>query len=94
MIFTTKQPEDLNKLYESLIKQLPNIIFQIRVSDSGKVHLDFISKPIEFLYQFSIEEILEDSDNFAKYRIYESDLKEFKISFDGVLLSSKILLIL
>lgn len=82
MIFSTKKPEDLNKLYESLIKQLPNIIFQIRVTDSREIHLDFISKPIEFLYQFSIKEILEDSDNFAKYRIYESDLKVFKHSFD------------
>jgi hypothetical protein len=32
MIFTkNRNPEDLNKLYESLIKQLPNIIFQIRL---------------------------------------------------------------
>ena len=81
MIFTSKKPEDLNKLYESLIKQLPNIIFQIRVSPAKEIHLDFISKPIEFLYQFSIEEILEDSYNFAKYRIYESDLIVFKKTF-------------
>ena len=52
MIFTSKKPEDLNKLYESLIKQLPNIIFQIRVTPDRAIHLDFISKPIEFLYQF------------------------------------------
>ena len=36
MIFTSKKPEDLNKLYESLIKQLPNIIFQIRVTANRK----------------------------------------------------------
>ncbi|MFD2910163.1 PAS domain-containing protein [Flavobacterium ardleyense] len=83
MIFTTKRPEDLNKLYESLIKQLPNIIFQIRVTAAREIHLDFISKPIEFLYQFSIEEILEDSHTFAKYRIYESDLELFKNTFDN-----------
>ena len=82
MIFTSKQPEDLNKLYESLIKQLPNIIFQIRVTANREVHLEFISKPVEFLYQFSIEEILEDSYKFAKYRIYESDLKVFKETFN------------
>lgn len=82
MIFTSKKPEDLNKLYESLIKQLPNIIFQIRVTANREVHLEFISKPIEFLYQFSIEEILEDSYKFAKYRIYESDLKVFKETFN------------
>ena len=82
MIFTSKKPEDLNKLYESLIKQLPNIIFQIRVTADRAIHLDFISKPIEFLYQFSIEEILEDSYKFAKYRIYESDLKVFKETFN------------
>lgn len=82
MIFTSKKPEDLNKLYESLIKQLPNIIFQIRVTANREVHLDFISKPVEFLYQFSIEEILEDSYKFAKYRIYESDLVIFKKTFN------------
>lgn len=82
MIFTSKKPEDLNKLYESLIKQLPNIIFQIRVTANREVHLEFISKPVEFLYQFSIEEILEDSYKFAKYRIYESDLKVFKETFN------------
>lgn len=82
MIFTSKKPEDLNKLYESLIKQLPNIIFQIRVTANREVHLEFISKPVEFLYQFSIEEILEDSYKFAKYRIYESDLKVFKDTFN------------
>ena len=82
MIFTSKKPEDLNKLYESLIKQLPNIIFQIRVTADREVHLEFISKPVEFLYQFSIEEILEDSYKFAKYRIYESDLKVFKETFN------------
>ena len=82
MIFTNTKPEDLNKLYESLIKQLPNIIFQIRVTPDRAIHLDFISKPIEFLYQFSIEEILEDSYKFAKYRIYESDLKVFKETFN------------
>jgi len=81
MIFTNTKPEDLNKLYESLIKQLPNIIFQIRVTPDRAIHLDFISKPIEFLYQFSIEEILEDSYKFAKYRIYESDLIVFKKNF-------------
>lgn len=85
MIFTSKKPEDLNKLYESLIKQLPNIIFQIRVSADKAIHLDFISKPIEFLYQFSIEEILEDSYKFAKYRIYESDLKLFKETFNNAI---------
>ena len=82
MIFTNTKPEDLNKLYESLIKQLPNIIFQIRVTPDRAIHLDFISKPIEFLYQFSIEEILEDSYKFAKYRIYESDLIVFKKTFN------------
>ena len=82
MIFTSKKPEDLNKLYESLIKQLPNIIFQIRVTANREVHLEFISKPVEFLYQFSIEEILEDSYKFANYRIYESDLKVFKETFN------------
>lgn len=82
MIFTNTKPEDLNKLYESLIKQLPNIIFQIRVTANREVHLEFISKPVEFLYQFSIEEILEDSYKFAKYRIYESDLKVFKETFN------------
>ena len=44
--------------------------------------MEFISKPVEFLYQFSIEEILEDSYKFAKYRIYESDLKVFKETFN------------
>lgn len=82
MIFTNTKPEDLNKLYESLIKQLPNIIFQIRVTPERAIHLEFISKPVEFLYQFSIEEILEDSYKFAKYRIYESDLKVFKETFN------------
>ncbi|KIX22098.1 hypothetical protein SY27_05380 [Flavobacterium sp. 316] len=83
MIFVPKnKPEDLNRLYESLIKQLPNIIFQIRVTSKKDIHVDFISKPIEFIYQFSIEEVLHDSYKFAKYRIYESDLKIFIESFN------------
>jgi hypothetical protein len=41
MIFTAnKNPEDLNKLYESLIKQLPNIIFQIRVNSQKQIAVD------------------------------------------------------
>ena len=59
MIFTAnKNPEDLNKLYESLIKQLPNIIFQIRVNSQQQIAVDFLSKPIEFLNEFSINPIV------------------------------------
>lgn len=82
MIFTTdKNPEDLNKLYESLIKQLPNIIFQIRVNLNGKISVDFLSKPIEFLNEFSINEFIEDSYKISNYKIYEPDLKPFVDSY-------------
>ena len=37
---------------------------------------------MSFYINFSIEEILEDSYKFAKYRIYESDLKVFKETFN------------
>lgn len=82
MIFSSKRPEDLNILCESLIKQLPNIIFQIRVSATREVFLDFISKPNDFLYEFSLQHILIDSENLAKYKIYESDLRIFKQSLE------------
>jgi PAS domain-containing protein len=82
MIFTTnKTPEDLNKLYESLIKQLPNIIFQIRVKSNKKIAIDFISKPIEFLNEFTINEIIEDTYKLSNYKIYEPDLKGFIDSY-------------
>ena len=83
MIFTAnKNPEDLNKLYESLIKQLPNIIFQIRVNSQKHISVDFLSKPIEFLDEFSINEFLEDSYNLSNYKIYEPDLKVFLDSYE------------
>jgi len=83
MIFTAhKTPEDLNKLYESLIKQLPNIIFQIRVNAQKQIVVDFLSKPIEFLNEFSINEFLEDSYKLSNYKIYEPDLKVFLDSYE------------
>ncbi len=83
MIFTAnKNPEDLNKLYESLIKQLPNIIFQIRVNSLKQITVDFLSKPIEILDEFSIHEFLEDSYNLSNYKIYEPDLKMFLDSYE------------
>lgn len=83
MIFTAnKNPEDLNKLYESLIKQLPNIIFQIRVNSHKQIAIDFLSKPIEILNEFSIHEFLEDSYNLSNYKIYEPDLKMFLDSYE------------
>jgi PAS domain S-box-containing protein len=86
MIFTTnKNPEDLNKLYESLIKQLPNIIFQIRVNFQKHISVDFLSKPIEFLDEFSINEFLEDSYRLSNYKIYEPDLKRFLESYEDAI---------
>ncbi|WP_348798973.1 PAS domain-containing sensor histidine kinase [Flavobacterium adhaerens] len=83
MIFTTnKTPEDLNKLYESLIKQLPNIIFQIRVNSLKQITIDFLSKPIEFLNEFSINDFLEDTYKLSNYKIYEPDLKCFLESYE------------
>ena len=83
MIFVSQnKPEEINRLYESLIKQLPNIIFQIRVTSKKDIHLDFISKPIENLYQFSIKEVINDSYRFAQYRICETDLDDFIKSFN------------
>jgi signal transduction histidine kinase len=83
MIFTAnKNPEDLNKLYESLIKQLPNIIFQIRVNSQKQIAVDFLSKPIEFLDEFSINEFLEDSYKLSNYKIYEPDFKGFMESYE------------
>ncbi len=83
MIFTSnKNPEDLNKLYESLIKQLPNIIFQIRVKLDHKIVIDFLSKPIEFLDEFTINDIFDDVYKLSNYRIYESDLKGFVSSYE------------
>lgn len=88
MIFTAnKNPEDLNKLYESLIKQLPNIIFQIRVNSQKQIAIDFLSKPIEFLNEFSINEFLEDSYNLSNYKIYEPDLKMFLDSYEKAISS-------
>jgi PAS domain S-box-containing protein len=90
MIFTAnKNPEDLNKLYESLIKQLPNIIFQIRVNSQKQIAIDFLSKPIEFLDEFSINEFLEDSYNLSNYKIYEPDLKMFLDSYETAISSNE-----
>lgn len=83
MIFTTnKTPEDLNKLYESLIKQLPNIIFKIRINAQKQISIDFLSKPIEFLDELSIKEFLEDSYKLSNYKIYEPDFKMFLESYE------------
>ena len=88
MIFTdTKSPEDLNRLYESLIKQLPNLIFQIRVNSQRQIAVDFLSKPIEFLNEFSINEFLEDSYKLSNYKIYEPDLKAFLDSYENAITS-------
>jgi len=90
MIFTAnKNPEDLNKLYESLIKQLPNIIFQIRVNSQQQIAVDFLSKPIEFLNEFSINEFLEDSYKLSNYKIYEPDLKGFLDSYEKAITSNE-----
>ncbi|PZX92905.1 histidine kinase [Flavobacterium aquariorum] len=90
MIFTAnKNPEDLNKLYESLIKQLPNIIFQIRVNSQKQIAVDFLSKPIEFLNEFSINEFLEDSYKLSNYKIYEPDLKFFLDSYEKAITSNE-----
>lgn len=90
MIFTAnKNPEDLNKLYESLIKQLPNIIFQIRVNSLKQITVDFLSKPIEILDEFSIHEFLEDSYNLSHYKIYEPDLKIFLDSYEKAISSNE-----
>lgn len=90
MIFTAnKNPEDLNKLYESLIKQLPNIIFQIRVNSLKQITVDFLSKPIEILDEFSIHEFLEDSYNLSHYKIYEPDLKMFLDSYEKAVSSKE-----
>jgi signal transduction histidine kinase len=90
MIFTAnKNPEDLNKLYESLIKQLPNIIFQIRVNSQKQITVDFLSKPIEFLDEFSINEFLEDSYKLSNYKIYEPDFKVFLDSYERSLSSNE-----
>lgn len=90
MIFTAnKNPEDLNKLYESLIKQLPNIIFQIRVNSLKQITVDFLSKPIEILDEFSIHEFLEDSYNLSQYKIYEPDLKIFLDSYEKAISSNE-----
>jgi PAS domain-containing protein/two-component sensor histidine kinase len=90
MIFTANNnPEDLNKLYESLIKQLPNIIFQIRVNSRKQISVDFLSKPIEFLDEFSINEFLEDSYKLSNYKIYEPDLKGFLESYERAITSNE-----
>lgn len=90
MIFTThKNPEDLNKLYESLIKQLPNIIFQIRVISQKNIVVDFLSKPIEFLNEFSMNDFLEDSYKLSNYKIYEPDLKVFLDSYEKAISSNE-----
>ncbi|PKB17632.1 PAS domain-containing protein [Flavobacterium sp. 5] len=90
MIFTAnKNPEDLNKLYESLIKQLPNIIFQIRVNSLKQITVDFLSKPIEILNEFSMHEFLEDSYNLSNYKIYEPDLKMFLDSYEKAISSNE-----
>ncbi|WP_264566874.1 PAS domain-containing sensor histidine kinase [Flavobacterium sp. N3904] len=90
MIFTAnKNPKDLNKLYESLIKQLPNIIFQIRVDTQRQIAVDFLSKPIEFLNEFSFNEFLEDSYKLSNYKIYEPDLKFFIESYEKALTSNE-----
>jgi len=90
MIFTAnKSPEDLNKLYESLIKQLPNIIFQIRINSQKHISVDFLSKPIEFLDEFSINEFLEDSYKLSNYKIYEPDLKIFLDSYENAISSNE-----
>jgi PAS domain S-box-containing protein len=90
MIFTTnKNPEDLNKLYESLIKQLPNIIFQIRINAYKHISVDFLSKPIEFLDEFSINEFLQDSYKLSNYKIYEPDFKMFLDSYEKAISSNE-----
>ena len=86
MIFTkNRDPEDLNKLYESLIKQLPNIIFQIRVNKERQIAFDFLSKPIDFLNEFSFNEFIEDSYKLSNYTIYEPDLKGFIDSYENAI---------
>jgi signal transduction histidine kinase len=90
MIFTdNKSPEDLNRLYESLIKQLPNLIFQIRVNPQRQIAVDFLSKPIEFLNEFPINEFLEDSYKLSNYKIYEPDLKFFLASYEKAITSTE-----
>ncbi|MGQ7944980.1 PAS domain-containing sensor histidine kinase [Flavobacterium sp. WC2509] len=90
MIFTAnKNPEDLNKLYESLIKQLPNIIFQIRINSDKQIAVDFLSKPIEFLDEFSINEFLQDSYKLSNYKIYEPDFKMFLDSYEKAISSNE-----
>jgi signal transduction histidine kinase len=86
MIFAkNRNPEDLNKLYESLIKQLPNIIFQIRVNSKRQIAFDFLSKPIDFLNEFSFNEFIEDSYKLSNYTIYEPDLKGFIDSYENAI---------
>lgn len=83
MIFSkNRTPEDLNRLYESLINQLPNIIFQIRVNSNRQVAIDFLSKPIAYFNEFSFHEFIEDSTKLSNYKIYEPDLKGFIASYE------------
>jgi signal transduction histidine kinase len=83
MIFTkNRNPEDLNQLYESLIKQLPNIIFQIRINEERKIAIDFLSKPVDFFNEFSFNEFLEDANKLSNYTIYEPDFKGFLESYE------------
>lgn len=90
MIFTAnKNPEDLYKLYESLIKQLPTIIFQIRVNSQKQIAVDFISRPIEFLNEFSINGFLEDPYKLSNYKIFEPDFKLFLDSYEKALSSNE-----
>lgn len=83
MIFAkNRTPEDLNQLYESLINQLPNIIFQIRVNSQRQIAIDFLSKPLAYFNEFSFNEFIEDSTKLSNYRIYEPDLKGFISSYE------------
>lgn len=82
MTFTNFKPLDSDTFYGSLINQLPNIIFQIRVHGKQEINIDFISKSVEFLYELSIDEIIKGPYEFAKQRIHKSDLEVFKETFN------------
>lgn len=83
MIFTkSPNPQDLNTLYESLIQQLPNIVFQIRINADRQIAFDFLSKPRDFFNEFSFTTIIEDPNELFNYTIYEPDLKNFIESYE------------
>lgn len=88
MIFTPPQkPEEVSKLCESILKKLPHHIFQFRLNYKNQIVVDFLSRPYEFLEDFSLSDSLEDPYKLSNFKIYEPELNAFLCSYKRALVA-------